>query len=684
MELLAPAGNMECLKAAVQSGADAVYFAGKHFGARSFADNFSAEEIQEAAIYCRLRGVKTYVTVNTMTLDRELKELDAFIAVLAEAGIDGVIVQDFGVLSRIRRICPSLPIHGSTQMTVHNLEGVRTLERLGVTRVVLSRELSAEDMRCILAQCQAEIEVFVHGAMCMSYSGQCLMSSVLGGRSGNRGSCAQPCRLAYSGKNVPPGHYLSLKDMSLIGHLAELEEMGAASLKIEGRMKGADYVSAVVSAYRRCLDACRKPKKEELERLDRVFFRGGLTDGYFTGNHGSGMFAFDKPDNPYAQNLGEREEELPERRTAVDCRAVLAEGEIPELTLSALGQQVTVRGDTALVQAQSKPASPEDVKKQLCKTGGTAFVMEPVEAVVKGMPFVPVKSINSLRREGIDALTRAIVREAKKTVFPIPQLQKSRKSREQNFGFTAQVQTAEQFAAVKDFPLEWIGVPLHLAAANPSLFLAERERILLCPPVILPDTQREEMDKQLEQLHQMGFNRLLAENLSWFSGENSFRLWGGHRLNTANSEGLEVLKVLGAEGICLSAELNLAQIRDLEKVLPAEILLYGRLPLMITENCVLKNINACPCGGAGEIEDRKGTRFPVIRDGNVCRSIILNSVPLYMGDKLPEIRNTGVDFGRLLFTVESPEECAAVCRSFFEGEKYLGEYTRLHFYKGVM
>ena len=342
MELLAPAGNIECLKAAVNNGADAVYFAGKSFGARSYADNFTFEEMYDSVKYCRLRNVKSYVTVNTMTLDREFGELDEFISFLADAGADGVIVQDLGVLRRISQICPQMPIHASTQMTVHNLEGVRALEGIGVKRVVLSRELSKNDIEYIINNCNAEIEVFVHGAMCMSYSGQCLMSSVLGGRSGNRGKCAQPCRLEYHDKGGKDRFYMSLKDMSLLNHLEELKDMGVASFKIEGRMKGVDYVSQVVRTYRNCIDELRKPEKDEIDRINRVFFRGGLSDGYYKNNIGPSMFAFDKPDNPYKKGEGLVKIDTDERQRGVLLSGLFAEGERPVLELKLEDREVTV------------------------------------------------------------------------------------------------------------------------------------------------------------------------------------------------------------------------------------------------------------------------------------------------------------------------------------------------------
>ncbi len=683
MELLAPAGNMECLKTAVEYGADAVYFAGKQFGARSFADNFSDEEVIEAAEFCRFRNVKTYVTVNTMTTDRELLELDRFLGVLADAGVDGVIVQDLGVLRRIKQLCPDMPVHGSTQMTVHNLAGVRELETLGVSRVVLSRELSRNEMATILEGCKAEIEVFVHGAMCMSYSGQCLMSSVLGGRSGNRGKCAQPCRLAYRSGDGKERTYLSLLDMSLVSHLKELKKMGVASLKIEGRMKGPDYIKAVVGTYRKCIDELRKPTMEEENQMNRVFFRGGLTDGYFTGNIGPHMFSFEKPDNPYARQEGEFLIPPMERKPiSVQCQVVLHEGKIPKITVSAMGYTANCYGEAELERAQKGVPDEDAIRKQLNKTGGTGFVFESVSIDVSGMPFVPVKVVNGLRRDGIEKLVQKINQGAKKKFSPQPLLTNRKKS-EDIMRFTASISTKEQFDAVRGFPFVKIDVPLHLVITEPEYYLSERERILLNPPVILQDHQWESVKVQVAELKKMGFTGLRIENIGGFSFSKTMECWGGHRLNLANHLALQEMQELGGTVACLSAELNLAQVRDLQGELPTEILGYGHLPLMITENCVLKNMKKCPCDGQGIIIDRMGKAFPVIRDGNQCRSVILNTVPLYMGDKIEEVKGAGVSYCRLAFTIESAEETARVCQAYYNGGDFSGDYTRLHYYKGV-
>lgn len=684
MELLAPAGNMECLRTAVESGADAVYFAGQSFGARSFADNFSEAELREAIGYCHLRGVKAYVTVNTMVLDREFEELDTLIALLADAGADAVIVQDMGVLRRVHEICPDLPIHASTQMTVHNLAGVKALEALGVTRVVLSRELSGKEIETIAKHCTAELEVFVHGAMCMSYSGQCLMSSVLGGRSGNRGKCAQPCRLAYRQKDGKERFYLSLKDMSLIRHLNELQKMGVASLKIEGRMKGPAYVSAVVGTYRRCLDERRMPKKEEELRLNQVFYRGGLTDGYYTDQKGTGMFAFDKPDNPYAKGADTAwETPLPQRRTPIACKVVLAEGKLPEITLKGMGTEILHRGELPLETAQKNPANQESVREQIAKTGGTSFRFEPLEIEIVGAPFAPVKGLNALRRDAIAKLEDAILSKEKKTLADKPLALPPAEQKQMQI--IAGVHTKEQFGELCDLPLAYMDVPLSVVYENQEYFFAYKERVVVAPPAIVTDRDYESVCGQLEELNRAGFSLLRAENIHWLSHKN-WTLLGGHRLNVANSLAVQQLREMGLKTVCLSAELNLAQARDIRKYLDSELLIYGHLPLMITENCVLKNMKACPCGGAGEIVDRKGTAFPVIKDDDICRSVILNSVPLYLADKLDEVQACGVAYGRLQFSIENPKDCREIAEQYLKLQPVvpLEAYTRLHFYKGVL
>lgn len=682
MELLAPAGNYSCLLAAVNSGANAVYFAGKSFGARSFAGNLSDEEIYSAADFCHLHGVRTYVTVNTLVFDREYKELEKFIKTITRAGVDGVIVQDLGVLRFVREISPDIELHASTQMTVHSADGVRQLERLGVSRVVLSRELSGAEIRDIIANTSAEAEVFVHGAMCMSYSGQCLMSSVIGGRSGNRGKCAQPCRLAYSSDECDSKYYLSLKDMSLAEHLAELSDMGVASLKIEGRMKGEAYVSAVVSAYRRLIDENRRPTAQEVERLNRVFFRGGLTDGYFTGHKGKSMFAFDKPDNPYLKNDDDNTV-VQERQIPASISAYFAEGEPPRITIKCGDYSAEATGDFNIQAAANRPATKESIEAQLIKTGGTAFKITDTNIEIKGQLFVPVSALNELRRNAVAVLETEILKEHKNKRILNPTHLPEAKTNRQYTGYTCSILSIEQYKAVCGYEFERIYVPLHIVSKF-SDELRNDKRIVVSLPTILRGEQRESCKAELLKLKDLGYDKAEISTIDGISLVCGFEIYASQRMNITNSYAAFEVARLGFSKLCLSPELNLAQIRDLDKYTDAEIIAYGRIPVMISENCMLKNMDKCPCGGIGEIYDRTGAKFPVVRDGDICRSVVLNSVPLYMGDKIGDLNKTGADL-RIVFTIETTEECKAVCEDYLGKNKLkLDNFTRLHFYKGAL
>ena len=678
MELLAPAGTYDCLVAAVNSGADAVYFAGKGFGARSFAGNFSEDEIRRAAEFCGLRNVRTYLTVNTLVFDRELAELEKFIKVITKAGIDAVIVQDLGVLRVIREMSPDIELHGSTQMTVHSADGVRELEKLGVSRVVLSRELSGKEISEIINTASAEAEVFVHGAMCMSYSGQCLMSSVIGGRSGNRGKCAQPCRLPYSSDGKNQRFYLSLKDMSLAEHIRELSDMGVASLKIEGRMKGEKYVSEVVSIYRRLIDENRTPDKKELDRLNRVFFRGGLTDGYFTDKKGKSMFAFDKPDNPYLKNSDEGME-IREKQLPAKIRACFAEDEKPMILIECGEYSAKVEGDFTVEAAAKRAATEESVAAQLCKTGGTAFYIEDTDISLKGELFLPVSSLNELRRKAVGRLEEEILsgirnKRLNKREEKLPE------PTEWERGCVCSVLNMEQYRAVRKYNFKRIYVPLHLA----SELVDDKDRVVISLPVILRGEQRDKCRIELEKLRQRGICKAEISTIDALPLCEGYEVYGSQRLNITNSIASDEYRKKGLSGICLSAEMNLGQMRDIVKSVPAEAVAYGRIPIMITENCMLKNMDKCPCGGVGKIVDRTGTEFPVVRDGDACRSVVLNSVPLYMGDKLEDLKRTGADL-RLIFTTEDADRVNEICEDYFSGIKS-GEFkfTRLHYYKSAI
>lgn len=683
MELLAPAGDYSCLLAAINSGADAVYFAGKEFGARSFAGNFSDEEIYRAADFCHLRGARAYVTINTLVFDREYNELKKLVKTVTDAGIDGVIVQDLGVLGFVRDISPDIEVHASTQMTVHSADGVRELEKLGVSRVVLSRELSGAEMREIIKNTSAEAEVFVHGAMCMSYSGQCLMSSVIGGRSGNRGKCAQPCRLPYFADENNSKFYLSLKDMSLAEHLNELKEMGVASLKIEGRMKGEAYVSKVVSTYRRLIDEERKPRREEIEGLNRIFFRGGLTDGYFADKKGKEMFAFDKPDNPYLKNE-ENEENPPLKQVEASISAQIGEGEPVRLEITCGEHTVRIESGFKADKASNRPLTYDGAKMQLVKTGGTPFKITNCEVEIKGEPFVSVGSLNELRRDLILALENRILEQYRNKRFSEPGDKIKKFPIKNGSGYVCSVSSIEQYRAVRGYDFKRIYIPIHIAEKFGDELMADCERIVISLPVIIRREQRERCKNSLKAIGELGFNKAEISTIDALAIAEGFSIYGSQRLNITNSLSLDKVREMGVSRVCMSVEMNLAQLRDIEGIEKAEIVSYGRIPLMICENCIPKNIDKCPCDGIVFVGDRTGAKFPIMRDGDVCRSVVYNSVPLYMGDKLVELKKIGADM-RLLFTTETPDECKAICDDYIMGKDSKPKtFTRLHFLKGAI
>ncbi len=682
MELLAPAGNMECLKAAVWAGADAVYFAGKLFGARSYADNFSDEELEEAVDFCHLHGVKAYITANTLVSDREMPEALKYVKMLCEVGVDAVIVQDMGLCKLILENFPELPVHGSTQMTVHNAEGVLALEKMGISQVVLSRELSLKEIENIKEKTNAKLEVFAHGALCMCYSGQCLMSSVLGGRSGNRGKCAQPCRLEYKiNDNPQKGFYMSLKDLSSLAHINELKRIGVSSLKIEGRMKGASYVKAVVGIYRKYIDSGEIPSKEDVEALDRIFFRGGQTDGYLTGKLGKEMFCFDKPDNPY-EKQSRKEIEIPcaEKKIKLDIIAEFSEGEIPKATVIGGDISVTACGNAVLEKSEKKIADSENIKEKLNKTGGTNWEFENITVKISGNPFVPVSTVNELRRNVLAEYETRFLGKFKRTAqYEIPEV--NNKEREKAV-FTCRVNNLEQFRIAVSYGFEEFYVPDYILIKNIEEFSPYKDRIIIETSSIMKN--EEKTKKRLETLKNAEFCKLCVNNIC-IADNTDFSLYGGMRLNTFNSQSLEFLKGKEFESAILSPELNMGAIRDLKKPLKTEVMVYGHLPLMVTENCIIRNNNNCPCGNdVNYIKDRKGVRFPVIKDGEECRSVVLNSLPLYMGDKTDEIIKCGAERLLVYFTVESPQKVKEVCEAYLLGGRFCDEYTRLHFNKGVL
>ncbi len=681
-ELLAPAGSPEALRAAAEGGAGAVYLGWGAFNARRGAQNFSQEEFAQAVAWCHIRGVRVFLTLNILLSDRELPEALETARTASRLGVDAVLVQDWGLFDLLRRTLPDLPLHASTQMSVFTSGGACEIAADGCERVVLARECSKEETAAICASCPAQVEAFVHGALCMCYSGQCAMSALIGGRSGNRGRCAQPCRLPYgvneAAKNQRP---LSLKDSCMADHLGEMAEMGVSCLKIEGRMKSPGYVSAVTGVYARLLEEGRRPTAQERETLERAFSRSGFTDAYWRGTKGPEMLGF-RPENAEAAPAVEapRREEgrVPVRFT---CRVeagkpCLLTAEDPE------GRAVTVSGPLPEA-ARNRALTPEDLAARLGKTGGTPYRCARADAYADPGLSLSAAAVNALRREALEALSAARSQPPKRREhFPPPPLPEADCSQEEP-RFTVSLLTAAQLTGgVLDLRPARVYLPLELLADVPSLPETEAEYCAILPRV-WRDRDEDLLRRWLDKARALGASGLLLGNLGHFplARGGGWRLYGDYGLNVFNSRSLDYLREKGLESACLSFELRFSQIRDMKKILPAEAIVYGRLPLMITENCLIQNSAGCRCDRPNFLNDRTGAAFPLLPAFG-HRTEVQNSRPLYLADR-PDWRQLGLCYARLRFTTESPEDCARLCRAYQEGAPAAGEFTRGLYHRGV-
>ena len=692
IELLAPAGSMEALRAAVQNGADAVYLGCGSFNARQSAKNFTIQTLSEAVKYCHVRGVQVHLTLNTLVSDREMDACCELIRQAATAGVDAFIVQDLGVVELCRQIAPRVPIHGSTQMTVHSLSGVLLCAAAGCTRVVLSRELSRDEIRHICENSPIEIEVFAHGALCMCYSGQCYLSAAIGGRSGNRGRCAQPCRLPYGFGRSEQKYPLSLKDNCLVHYVKDLEEMGVASLKLEGRMKKPEYVATVTRVYRQALDEGVVTRNME-KALHDAFNRQGFTNGYYAADLGPQMFGIrtDKTeDAAWAKAARESYEAVENALVPVKFRAVITEHR-SELTVRDPDGNVCKAQGEAPQMARTRPLLADDLAARLAKTGGTPFRCADVECRIEPGYTLSAASINAMRRE---ALTQLMAIRARRD---LPELGRPRKIREvfghrQEPGMTVQVTTREQITG-KLLKLEpqLLYVPLHLILEDPDFF---RHLIRTgCPvaavlPRIVHDGEMENLRQDLMAVRSLGIREALVGTLGQLIPvkECGMEIRGDFSLNIFNSRAMEVCKKFEMASAMLSFEMTLPQIRDISKPVDTELLVYGRMPLMVTENCIMKNrTGACVCQqGQQKLVDRTGAEFPIIKDGRSCRSVLLNGKKLSLMDRREELSRLGLWGLRLYFTTENSREVDRVLRDFVNGAPFEpGSCTRGLYLRGL-
>ena len=744
-ELLAPAGSFASLKAAVAAGADAVYMGGARFGARAYAQNADQDEMIAAIEYAHLHGCRLYMTVNTLFKENELGELYEYLLPYYKAGLDGVIVQDLGALSFIREHFPGIELHASTQMTITSVYGAKELKRLGCCRVVPAREVSLEEIRRIYDETGMDIETFVHGALCYCYSGQCLMSSLIGGRSGNRGRCAQPCRLPYRVYEQEKGTavnkedqkcVLSMKDLCTLDILPQILEAGVFSLKIEGRMKSPRYTAGVVRIYRKYLDRYLEygsegyyVEPEDKKELLDLFDRGGFTSGYYTRHNGRDMIALkEKPEfretNKELFDFLDREYVETEKKEPVEGYAYLAEGLPSVLTLTCGDISVTVSGQEPQA-AKNQPMTREKVIRQLGKTGATAFEFTELEAEVCGALFLPIQALNELRREGFEALTEAIQNQWRRKAPEAGEVQNGADSGEKSsraagcagpvpdesagkrpMYLTVSAETGDQLSAALVVP-EVRRICLDASSFQPErwaefvqlIHQAGKECYLTLPHIFR--THAIGFFRTYRScLEQAGFDGLLIrafEEIQWMREEQiSLSASFDASVYAWNHGAVHTLKEEQAAFITAPWELNS---RELEPVfeacrregLPAELIVYGRAPMMVSAQCITKTVKGCSkCPSLLWMKDRTGARLPVQNHCAFCYNTILNPLPVSLHGCADSVKRLAPEGLRLCFTIETGEETKAVLNAFAaefirgeNAEPPFTEFTRGHFRRGV-
>ena len=692
IELLSPAGSPEGVIAAVQNGADAVYMGMGAFNARRGAKNFTDEEFVKAVRYCHVRGCKVYVTLNTLVNDREMRDAVAAAKLASDAGADALIVQDLGMSYAIRCALPDIPLHASTQMSLHNLAGVEAAAEMGITRAVLARELSFEQIRFITKNASIETEVFVHGALCFCHSGQCYMSALIGRRSGNRGLCAQPCRLQYSLGGRMDDHPLSLKDNCLVDQIRRLEEAGVASLKIEGRMKRPEYTGIVTGVYAKAIREQRNPDKEEMELLEKTFSRQGFTQGYFIGDKLDMFGVRSEPDKDADKIFATARKQYAEgemRRVPVHFYTVLEKGEhIKAIAFDNDGHRAIATGPVP-ERAKRQGLTEQYLTEQMFKTGGTPYNC--IENKAKAEPglYLPASEINELRRKLIAQLSaeREKAPERRTLRIPAPPVNVPAISDPARI---YQVRTAEQLtpelAALKP---DYIYFPaMELAENFDPLrpFIDNGARPVAVMPRVITDDQSREVYAALEKLFDYGVNEALTGNLGhvFIARQAGMKVRGDFGLNAFNSYTLRVLQDAGFISATASFELRLAQIKAMAKPIDTELIIYGRLPLMVSDQCIIRqSAGRCNCQTPGQLSDRMGSVFPVVKEFG-CRNVIYNAHKLYLADKRDDLYALGLWGLRMLFTTESPRECVEVAKGYLGLTDYKPNVlTRGLYYRGV-
>ena len=662
-ELLCPAGSPEAFRAAIEGGADAIYVGGSAFNARINAKNFTEAEMRESILLAHAYGTKVYIATNTLIYDKEKDDFLKAAEGAYKAGADALIIADLGAAELVKQRIP-IELHASTQVSGHNADAAKFLQERGFSRMVLAREMSREDIGEFVKNSPIEAEVFVHGALCVCHSGQCLFSSIVGGRSGNRGECAQPCRLPFKvgGKDKYP---LSLKDLSLARYLPELTNMGVASLKIEGRMRSPEYVRDVASIFRRLLDEGRGADDREMARLSEIFSRGGFTDGYYKKAIGKGMLGVrsesDKQNTRALEPFNKITRKIPLSLSAT------MKADMPISLSAKVGEkEVTVFGETPEA-AKTSPLSREAVEKNLSKLGNTPYYLLGLSLELEEGISLPLSAINALRRSAIEELMTEPERPSllKTGNTERTKITTATTGRTAVFYFPDRIpEAAREYFDILYTPIE--------------KYNGETNGVLL-PPVIF-DGEREKIEKMLDRALALGAAHVMVENIGHLALAKSrgLTIHGGHRLNVANSmTAMTLAEEFG--DLLLSPELTLPRLRDIRRAAPvSRTVVYGRTPLMVTEKCVGRELGGCEeCkSGRATLCDRRGVKFPVLRIFD-HRSLIVNSLPLYMADKQEELYRSGLSATHFIFTTESREEIERVIRAYKKNTPPRGEVRRI-------
>lgn len=701
-ELLAPAGNLEIFKGVIESGADAVYVGGSMFGARAYANNFTEEELLEAIDFAHLRGVKVYLTVNTLIKNSEFSKLYDYLLVYYKRGLDAVIVQDMGVVKAIHEYFPSMEIHTSTQMTVTGADGVRFLSQFGVTRVVMAREVSLAEMKCIHEETGMELEAFVHGALCYSYSGQCLFSSILGGRSGNRGRCAQPCRLPYTVEGKKDEYILSLKDMCGIKALDKLHDAGVYSLKIEGRMKQLEYACGVVKYYRSYIDSKKPVSDSDYDRIKALGNRCGFTDRYYFDHNGSDMVTYVKPN--FVSNAAEPSPE--KRKLSIEGELVLREGEPGSLTVKR--GDVTYKASIEPVSAALKaPLDKKAAIDRINKTGDTDFEFSHIKAQIGENVFVPNGALNKLRRDAISGLCDKLLKKYYRndaryadisSMCELPEhVVKSDAAHEdgavnaKDYTTICSCMTRAQLDTLigydcfdvfyLDFDMYDRNTLIQQFADDVKCLTKRNKKVYLMLPAIFRADSSDYFVTIAKELDNVSFEGFVVKNYEeLYLTENLFtgkKVILDHNMYTFNDVSKSAFFEHGVSGDTVSLELNSKEIMHRNNI-GSQMIVYGYYPLMTTANCVHKNTKGCDKKQKLiYLKDRYNKSFAVCNNCKECYNTIYNSLPTMLTKYISKLKEAGIRSFRYSFTIETPKQIKAVM------DDKVAEYTNGHYKRGV-